>query len=349
MSDVQQVICERRGAAGIITLNRPKALNALNRTVVAGIAQALTSWAHDPAISCVIVRGAGEKAFCAGGDIRGLYTTSLEGRREEVLAFFHEEYELNAQIAQFPKPYISLLSGIVMGGGVGISAHGSHRIAGDDYLFAMPEVAIGFIPDVGATYPLSRLPHNFGRYLVVTGDRIRRDDALYLGLATHAVPTSYFDVLEQRLSAGQSVAEVLDALAVPAGPSRLAAEAGMIERCFAADSVREIIMRVAGQAPVSPLAAHILTCFDGKSPMSMCLALEQIRRAAQLSLAEILRMDYRLAARTTELGRDFFEGVRAVLVDKDNKPVWKPPTLAGIDPAAVEAYFAPLPTEMRGV
>lgn len=345
MRDAPEVICEKNGFAGIITLNRPKALNALSHEMVRGMSQALRDWHDDADIKCVVVKGAGEKAFCAGGDVRTLRALCLDGRRDEALAFWHDEYILNTQIKRFPKPYISLIGGIVMGGGVGVSAHGSHRVAGENYLFAMPEVGIGFFPDVGAAYPLSRLPSHFGTYLAMTGDRIRRDDALYLGLATHAVNSADFAVLEQRLAAGEDVEAVLKSLGAKAGPSKLEREADLIDNCFSAPTAPEILARIRKAADTSDFARHILTAFDGKSPTSISLVLEQMRHAAALDFDHVMQMDYRLSSRLCEPGQDFFEGVRAVLVDKDGKPAWCPPTLDAIDPAVIESYFAPLPTQ----
>lgn len=345
MSDAPEVICERHGSAGIILMNRPKALNALSMGMVREMSKALASWRDDPQVKCVIIKGAGEKAFCAGGDVRTLRALCLDGKRDEALAFWYEEYILNTRIKRFPKPYVSLIGGIVMGGGVGVSVHGSHRVAGDNYLFAMPEVGIGFFPDVGAAYPLSRLPSRFGTYLAITGDRIRRGDAVYLGLATHAVESAQFEPLEQRLVDGENVDAVLKELSALPGKSTLEREAALVEHCFSAPTVGEIVVRVREAAATSEFARHILAAFDGKSPTSMCIVLEQIRRAGQLDFDGVMRMDYRLSSRLCELGQDFFEGVRAVLVDKDGNPAWKPGTLDAVDPEVIESYFTPLSTK----
>lgn len=182
-----EIICERRGAAGWITLNRPTALNALTLGMVRAMAAALDRWEHDPALRLVVVVGAGGRAFSAGGDIRALSESCRAGRHDEALTFFAEEYRLNIRIKRYPKPYVSLVDGIAMGGGVGVSLHGSHRVAGERYRFAMPEVSIGFFPDVGATHALPRLPGRAGLYLALTGARVGPDDAARLGLATHLV------------------------------------------------------------------------------------------------------------------------------------------------------------------
>ena len=187
-----EILSEKRGPVGLVTLNRPKALNALTLGMVREMRRVLEAWDADPTVTRIVVKGAGEKAFCAGGDIRRLTELGLAGQTQEALAFWREEYQLNAIIKDYPKPYISLIDGIVMGGGVGLSLHGRYRVAGERYLFAMPEVAIGFFPDVGATYALPRLPGCMGRYIALTGERIKRADGMMLGLATHAVGGAAF-------------------------------------------------------------------------------------------------------------------------------------------------------------
>src|SRR5215213_9905276 len=199
MAKTAEIICETKGGAGLMTLNRPQALNALTLEMVRAMRRALDQWADDPQVTRVVVTGAGERAFCAGGDIRRLYDLGRAGRRDEALGFWREEYALNILIKRYPKPYVALVDGLVMGGGVGVSLHGSHRIAGDRYAFAMPEVGIGFFPDVGATYALPRLPGRMGLYLALTGERARAADALWLGLATHAAPSDAFEDVQAAL------------------------------------------------------------------------------------------------------------------------------------------------------
>lgn len=347
MAAVPEVICEKHGVAGVIILNRPKALNSLTPGIIAQMLEALNSWKTDPQVQLVIVKGSGDKAFCAGGDVRWVREVCLDGRRDEALAFWHEEYRLNTLIKHYPKPYISLIDGIVMGGGVGVSVHGSHRVAGDRYLFAMPEVAIGFFPDVGAAYTLSRLPGRFGLYLALTGDRIHRADALYLGLATHSVASGSFAQLEQRLIAGEMIDEVLEYLAAPAELSTLERERELIDHCFSAPGVQEIISRLK-QATGSEFAAHLLSTLEGKSPSSLRIVFEQMQRSASLGFDDVMKMDYRLSTHLSEEGSDFFEGVRSVLVDKDGKPAWDPANLDDISPADIQSYFASLgPKELK--
>ncbi len=342
MDEGVDVVCERQGEAGLITLNRPKALNALNLAMVREMRRALDAWAQDPAVTRVVVQGAGEKAFCAGGDIRQLTEDLKAGRREEALAFWREEYQLNIAIKRYPKPYISLIDGIVMGGGVGVSLHGTHRVAGDRYLFAMPEVGIGFFPDVGATYALPRLPGQTGMYLALTGERVKRADAVILGLATHAVPSGNIEGLREALIDGDPVEVALSRVATDPDQAPLEAAREIIDSCFSGGSVSEILARLdeaAGKG--SEFAAKTAAGMRTKSPTSMALAFEQVRRGAALDFEEAMKVEFRIVSRIGD-GHDFHEGVRAVLIDKDNQPRWQPASLDAVDPAAIERHFASL-------
>ena len=340
-----EILCETRGHAGVVTLNRPRALNALTLGMVRGLARALVAWEHDPAIRHVVVVGAGEKAFCAGGDIRLLYELGKAGRIEESRGFWREEYVLNARIKAYPKPYVALIDGIVMGGGVGVSLHGSHRVVGERYLFAMPEVGIGFFPDVGATHALPRLPGATGTWLAVTGERVGQADALALGLATHAVASSAMAGLLDALVAGQDVDAALAEWAAPAPPPPLASHRALIDDAFSAPTVEEIIARLDEVAGTDPFAARLLAAMAQKSPTSMKLALAQMQAGGALTFAEAMRTEFRIVSRIAT-GHDFREGVRAVIIDKDNKPAWQPARLADVDSAMVAAYFAPLPDDL---
>ncbi len=342
MDDSVEVICERQGEAGVITLSRPRALNAITLNMVREIRRALDAWAQDEAVTRVIVQGAGEKAFCAGGDIRRLTELGQAGEREEALSFWREEYQLNVVIKRYPKPYISLIDGIVMGGGVGISLHGPHRVAGGRYLFAMPEVGIGFFPDVGATYALPRLPGQTGMYLALTGDRVKRADATMLGLATHAVESSDFEELRRALIAGGPVEQVLSRVSIEPGAAPLAGERAVIDACFSADNVTAILQRLdeAAQAG-SEFAARTADGMRAKSPTSLSIAFEQVRRGGALEFEDAMKTEFRIVSRISE-GHDFYEGVRAVLVDKDGQPRWVPDTLEAVDPKAIERHFASL-------
>jgi enoyl-CoA hydratase len=342
MDESPEVICEKRGEAGLITLNRPRALNALTLTMVCEIRRALDAWAGDPSVTRIVVRGAGDKAFCAGGDIRRLTEALKAGEREEALAFWREEYLLNIRIKRYPKPYISLIDGIVMGGGVGVSLHGSHRVAGDRYLFAMPEVGIGFFPDVGATYALPRLPGETGMYLALTGDRVKRADAVMLGLATHSVASENMDSLLQDLTSGVPVEAALAKASSDPGPAPLAAHRDIIDTCFSAGSVVEVLQRLdEAAAKGSEFAARTASGMRAKSPTSMTIAFEQVRRGTSLDFEEAMQTEFRIVSRIGE-GQDFFEGVRAVLIDKDNQPRWQPASLEEVRRETIEHHFASL-------
>lgn len=342
MAEGGEIICERRGEAGLIVLNRPQALNAITLEMVRSMRGALDSWASDPQVTRIVLTGAGERAFCAGGDIRQLYELGRGGRHEEALTFWREEYALNALIKTYPKPYLSLIDGIVMGGGVGVSLHGRHRVAGERYLFAMPEVSIGFFPDVGASYALARLPDETGTYLALTGERLRTADALALGLATHAVPSEALPALREALVAGEAVDPLLERNAFDPGPPPLAPHREVIATCFAHRSVPAILeaLEEAGEAG-SEFAAKTAAALRAKSPTSLAIALEQVRRGRDMTFEEAMAMEFRIVARIIE-GHDFYEGVRATLIDKDGRPEWRPSTLDAVTPEAVEGYFADL-------
>jgi enoyl-CoA hydratase len=342
MDESVEVVCEKQGEAGLITLNRPRALNALNLTMVREMRRALDTWEQDPAVTRVVVQGAGEKAFCAGGDIRQLTEDLKAGKREEALAFWREEYQLNIRIKRYPKPYISLIDGIVMGGGVGVSLHGSHRVAGERYLFAMPEVGIGFFPDVGATYALPRLPGQTGMYLALTGERVKRADAVMLGLATHSVASESIPGLREALIAGEPVEEALSRAAADPGPAPLGAHRGVIDACFSGESVAAILQRLDKAAEQgSDFAAKTAAGMRAKSPTSMNLAFEQVRRGAALDFEDAMKVEFRIVSRIGD-GHDFYEGVRAVIIDKDNQPRWQPASLEELDPVVIERHFASL-------
>lgn len=342
MDESPEVICEKRGAAGLITLNRPRALNALTLTMVREMRRTLDAWADDPVVTRVVVRGAGEKAFCAGGDIRRLTEALKAGEPEQALAFWREEYQLNIRIKRYPKPYVSLIDGIVMGGGVGISLHGSHRVAGERYLFAMPEVGIGFFPDVGATYALPRLPGETGMYLALTGDRVKRADAVMLGLATHSIVDDSMEALLRDLISGETIETALAKAAADPGPAPLSAHRDIIDRCFSAGSVAEVLQRLdetAGKG--SEFASRTAAGMRLKSPTSMSIAFEQVRRGASLDFEDAMKTEFRIVSRIGD-GQDFYEGVRAVLIDKDNQPRWQPASLEAVSRETIEHHFASL-------
>jgi enoyl-CoA hydratase len=340
-----EILFERRGTAGLVTLNRPKALNAVTHNMVRLLGSQLKAWADDQAVTRVIVSAAGERAFCAGGDIRALYDLGRAGRYEEMLAFWREEYALNAMIKKYPKPYIALIDGIVMGGGVGISIHGSHRVAGDQYLFAMPEVGIGFFPDIGATWFLPRMPGEIGTYCALTGERFGPDDGVAITAATHRVSSARFRELAEALCGAVSVDAVLAAFAEPVGNTVIAKLRPAIDRLFKGDNVEDILAvldRAAVGGPDAKLAAGAAAAIRTKSPTSLKLALAQVRTGRNLTFEECIQTEFRIVSRIIH-GHDFYEGVRAVIIDKDNRPNWRPATLDEVNPADVERHFAPLP------
>ena len=342
MSKDAEIICETRGAAGVVILNRPKALNALSLTMVRELARALDAWEHDPAVTRIVVSSSSEKAFSAGGDIRNLHDLGRAGRFDEMLGFWREEYILNARIKSYPKPYVSLIDGIVMGGGVGISLHGSHRIAGGRYLFAMPEVGIGFFPDVGATYALPRLPDSAGVYLALTGDRVGAADALALGLVTHAVPSERMAELADALTGRGQLDDILAAFSADPGPRKLDPARAVIAECFSATDLPEIGSCLEARAAAGDaFALKVVQTLATKSPTSVALAFEQMRRGPVMDFAEAMRTEFRIVSRIVA-GHDFYEGVRAVVIDKDHAPRWQPDSPAGVTRQAIDAYFAPL-------
>lgn len=340
-----EVLFERRGAAGVITLNRPQALNAFGLATVLAMRPKLAEWAVDSAITRVVIQAVGGKAFAAGGDVRSIYDLHKAGRTDEAIDFWREEYQLNSEIKRYPKPYVALIEGICMGGGVGLSLHGDFRVAGDRYLLAMPEVSIGFFPDVGATFALPRLPGNMGTYLALTGARVGPGEGVALGLATHRVPTARFPVLLDALAGGDDVNGTIAAFTVAPEPSKLAAHAGLIDRAFAGETVEAILenldQEASGSGENATFAKAQADTIRTKSPTSLKIALEQMRLGPGLDFAGCMRAEFRIVNRVAR-GHDFYEGVRAVLVDKDNKPDWRPASLAEVSAASVASYFAPL-------
>jgi enoyl-CoA hydratase len=341
-----EILFERRGTAGIVTLNRPKALNAVTHGMVRALAGKLSEWSGDPALTRVVVTATGERAFSAGGDIRDLYNLGKAGRQSDMLPFYRDEYVLNTRIKRYPKPYISLIDGIVMGGGVGITVHGSHRIAGDQYLFAMPEVGIGFFPDVGATWFMPRMPGELGAYCALTGERLTAADGVAANVATHRVRSARLGDLAAALCEAAPVDAVLAAFAKPAndgGP--IVAMRPAIDRLFAADRVEDILAaldrEVTDGGPVTEFAGKAAAAVRMKSPTSLKLALAQVRTGKHLSFDMCMKTEYRIVSRVIH-GHDFYEGVRAVIIDKDNAPRWRPDTLDAVTADDIRRHFAPL-------
>ena len=344
MTDEPELIARKVGHIGRITLNRPKALNALTLGMVQAMTEALVAWADDDGVQAVLVDGAGEKGFCAGGDILKLHDSGKAGT-DEAWTFWRDEYRLNTLIKRYPKPYIALMDGITMGGGVGVSVHGAYRIATDRTMFAMPETGIGFHPDVGGAYFLPRLPGEIGTWMGLTGARLKAPDAIACGLATHYAPNDSVVPLVAALEADDlSGPDALDVLleeySGDPGDSELAHTGGLIDAAFAGDSVEAIVKRIteAGDA----WSAKQARTLSGKSPTALKMTLAALRRGASLSFEDVMRQDLRLSTACLT-GKDFYEGVRAVIIDKDNAPVWDPATLDAVDETAIEAAFGPIP------
>jgi enoyl-CoA hydratase len=338
---VADIEFDRRGAAGIVTLSRPQALNAVTHEMVRALRSRLEQWADDPAVTRVVIMASGGRAFSAGGDIRALTDLGKAGKIDEAVQFWRDEYPLNAYIKSYRKPYIALIDGIVMGGGVGISIHGSHRVAGDKFQFAMPEVGIGFFPDVGATWFLPRMPGGLGTYCALTGDRFNAADARAAGLATHRVPSARFPDLLEGLCGTVSVDAVLAAFAEPVGEGPIVARRAAIDRLFAGNRIEGILAALDSETGEHADWAHATAAnIRTKSPLSLKLALAQVRRGKAWDFASCMDAEFRIVSRVIR-GHDFYEGVRAVIVDKDNKPCWQPSALGEVSDAEVERHFAP--------
>jgi enoyl-CoA hydratase/carnithine racemase len=337
----QPVIFTRRGGTGEILLNRPQALNALTLDMCHALERQLRDWAADDALRAVVIQGAGGKAFSAGGDIRRLAESARAGD-DYPYRFWADEYRLNALIKHYPKPYVALIDGIVMGGGVGLSAHGRFRVVTERAVFAMPETGIGFFPDVGGSFLLSRCPGETGLYLGLTGARLKAADMIYAGIATHHVPQGRLAAVHDALSAEPAhVPDVLARFAEDPGPAPLAVERAAIDRLFAGGSLTGLLAALA--ADEGEFARQTARTLAAKSPTSLALTFREIREGARLSFDDCLRLEWRIASRVPRHLPDFREGVRALIVDKDNKPRWSPARVEEVDQATIDAFFAPTP------
>ena len=335
--ETNDLIFRREGTLGHITLNRPHSLNALTHEMCVAMLGQLRAWAADPAIRVCVIDAVPGRAFCAGGDIRAIY--DMGKRRDGSAAvFFTSEYRLNAAVKHFPKPYIALIGGIAMGGGVGISIHGSHRVADENAVFAMPETAIGLFPDVGGTYALPRLPGEIGMYLALTGLRLGPADMRYAQIATHFTPAESFGEIARRLAQGEAPDSVLASLTADPGPAPLAAHRETIDRAFAAPSVEAIMQGLEHEGEWGEQTAALLAT---RSPTSLKLTFRAMREGKSLDFNSCMRMEYRLTMRALE-GHDLYEGVRAALIDKDQRPRWQPSSLQAVCDAEIARYFAAL-------
>jgi enoyl-CoA hydratase len=342
-ADEGDLIVRREGAAGIIRLNRPRAINAMTLEMSLGIDAALDRFEADSEVAVVVLEGAGERGLCAGGDIRGLYESSnIGGDLGKV--FWRQEYIMNARIAAFRKPYVAYMDGLVMGGGVGLSAHGRHRIVTERTKLAMPEVGLGFFPDVGGTWLLSRAPGELGAYFGLTGHTMNGPDAIHARFADAVVPTEKWPGLREvltRLRPGtpsSEVARLIDGFATGETAGPVAAHQGQIDAWFAHDSMHDIMASLKQDS--SELAAATLKTLNEKSPRGMVVTLTLLRLARNAaSLEQCLVREYRAALEVFR-SDDFREGVRAAIIDKDRNPKWSPPDIDDVTPAMLAPYLA---------
>ena len=344
---IGSVLTFRQGRIGRIKLNRPEALNSLNLEMVQAISAALDRFEQDDEIIAVLISGSGDRALCAGGDIRQLYD---DGKAKNGAAerFLLEEYNLNARIAKFPKPYIALMDGLVMGGGIGVSVHGSHRIVTERSRLAMPEVGIGFVPDVGGTWVLANAPGELGTYLALTGEMFQAGDAIHLGFADVMVHSSKLDELIEALVEVAEAADIEDILArfeETANGIAITAQRDEIDAAFAHDTVEEIMAALVNADRSFGVETH--KTIAAKSPSSLKAALRLVRLARNASgVEECLTHEFRAAVHCLQ-APDFYEGVRAAVIDKDRNPRWQPATLEAVTEADLAHYFAPLDVEPK--
>ena len=335
----EEVLARVQNGVGTITLNRPKALNALSLNMIQDLWKILSFWMNDPNVRVVVLEGSGEKAFCAGGDIRAVYDAGKAKKFEICDAFFREEYTLNCLIRNYPKPYISMIHGIAMGGGLGVSVNGKYRILSESVMIAMPETGIGFFPDVGGTTFLSEAPGQVGLYLALTGARLNSADALYAGLGTHFIPKERWTNFKKELQT-QDVKDLLDLYSEPLSGSQLEKDQAEIDEHFSKDSVEEIVKSL--ESSTTPFAEKAFEILKTKSPLSVKIAFHQMRgRDPKASFEELMKREFRISQHLMH-SHDFYEGVRAVLVDKDQSPKWNPMSFDGITPEIIRNYFSSL-------
>ncbi|HEX4558259.1 MAG TPA: enoyl-CoA hydratase/isomerase family protein [Mycobacterium sp.] len=337
-----EVLTRVDGGVGLITLNRPTAINSLNQPMVDALSAILTRWEADDAVRSVVLSGAGDRGLCAGGDVVAVYN-SARADGAEARRFWRDEYLLDGQVGRFAKPYVSLMDGIVMGGGVGVSAHANTRVVTETSKIAMPEVGIGFIPDVGGAFLLSRAPGALGLHAALTGAPFSGADAIAMGFADHYVPHSELEAFAAAI-VSDGIESALAGHAIEPPPSDLAAQRGWIDECFAGDTVEDIVAALRGHdAGPANDAANLIA---SRSPIAVSVALQAVRRAAKLeTLEDVLIQDYRVSSASVR-SHDLVEGIRAQIIDKDRNPKWSPATLAAVSAADIDAYFAPVDDDL---
>jgi len=343
MSDILfSEITGKGGDVGLITLNRPEALNALNESMCIALYQQLNLWENQSTIKAVVIRGAAGRAFCAGGDIRTIYYNGPENTSRST-TFFWNEYRMNHQIYHFSKPYIAFLDGITMGGGLGVSIHGSHPVVTERTALAMPETGIGLFPDIGASYFLSRCPGKLGLYLALTGDRINAADAIYCELVKHSINSEQIEEVSQALAetafeedAKQSVTTILTTHSQSNTTAELPQHREIIDNAFSGNTIEEIIERL--DAEKTGWCVQTAKTLRSKSPTSLKLTHQQLNNAKGMTLDDCLQMDYRIV-NLALVTHDLYEGVRAAIIDKDRRPNWKPANLADVTTQAITPYF----------
>ncbi|MGY4101275.1 enoyl-CoA hydratase/isomerase family protein [Nocardia sp. R16R-3T] len=352
-----EVLIDKRDGLGLITLNRPKAINALNHTMALAISAALRGWADDDEVRTVAVTGAGERGLCAGGDIVAIHHDAVEMNNRSASTgaadadsatglFWRDEYILNALIGRYPKPYVVVMDGIVMGGGVGLSGHGSHRIVTERSKIGMPEVGIGFVPDVGGTYLLARTPGEIGTHVALTTARMSAGDAIAAGFADYYVASEHISALLETLRS-ESAEIAIAKFATDPPESGLLAQRDWIDACYSAETVEEIVdrLRTHGSPEALTAAAELLA----KSPVALKVTLRSLRAArAATSLEAVLNEEYRVSIASLA-SHDLVEGIRAQVIDKDRNPTWSPATLAEVTAAQVDAYFVELGNKELGL
>lgn len=351
MADTDDILFGRLGRCGTVLLNRPQALNAFTLGMYRRFDPALRAWAADSDIHAVLIEGAGDRAFCAGGDVRAVYEAGMgiSGNPDFTSVFFAEEYWIISFIHHYPKPYVAILDGITMGGGAGVSVNGAYRVATEKTMFAMPETGIGLFPDVGATRFLNLCPGQIGRYLGLTGARLGAADALYCGFATHFIPRDRVPTLKDAFATtawkeGREPSQIealLAQLAADAGRAPIAARRDAIDRCFAGGSMEAILDALAAETEDRAWAEETRAILLTKSPTSLKITLRQLMLGRGMNLEDALKLEYRMTQHVMA-AHDFYEGIRAVLINKDQKPCWQPATLTEVDAAMAESYFASL-------